>query len=88
MRPWHRAKNFEKGSEYANTWKKDEDGAVNTDGPRVVVGDMGGPQGGYVTRCVRVCVIVVILVPCVYGQWFRRCFFVQYSVLSVFSRLN
>ena len=47
---WNRAKNFEKGSEYANTWKKDDDGAVNTDGPRLVVNDVGAAQGGYITK--------------------------------------
>ncbi len=46
-----RGKNFEKGSEYANTWNKDDDGKVNTDGPRVVVGDQGGFQGQMITRC-------------------------------------
>ena len=45
-----RGKNFEKGSEYANTWNKDDDGKVNTDGPRVVVGDQGGFQGQMITR--------------------------------------
>ena len=43
---------------------------------------------GRIRHQVRACVRHSILVPCVYGQWFRRCFFVQYSVLSVFSRLN
>jgi len=47
-----RAKNFEKSGDYANAWKKNEDdGKVNTNGPRVVVGDGNmGPQGGFVTR--------------------------------------
>jgi len=48
--PWKKAKNFEKGSEYANTWNKSEDGKVNTDGPRVVVGDQMGPSGGFITK--------------------------------------
>jgi len=49
--PWKRAKNFEKSGDYANAWKKNEDGKVNTNGPRVVVGDGNmGPQGGFVTR--------------------------------------
>lgn len=48
-----RAKNFEKSGEYANTWNKNEDGKVNTDGPRITVGDGGGgPAGGFVTRSV------------------------------------
>jgi len=32
-------------------WGKNEDGTVNTSGPRVVVGDGNmGPQGGFVTK--------------------------------------
>ncbi|CAK5023609.1 unnamed protein product [Meloidogyne enterolobii] len=42
---------FEKNSEYAKTWKKDDDGGVISDQPRITVGDAGmGPQGGYITR--------------------------------------
>ena len=42
---------FEKSGDYANTWKGNDDGAVNTDGPRMVVGgDQMMAQGGYVTR--------------------------------------
>lgn len=49
--PWKRSKNFEKGGDYAGTWGKNEDGKVNADGPRVVVGDQNqGPTGGYITR--------------------------------------
>lgn len=49
--PWKRTKNFEKSGDYANAFKKNEDGKVNTNGPRVVVGDGGmGMQGGFVTR--------------------------------------
>lgn len=49
--PWKKAKNFEKSGEYANTWNKNEDGKVNTDGPRITVGDgNAGPAGGFVTR--------------------------------------
>ncbi|XP_070180154.1 synaptosomal-associated protein 25-like isoform X2 [Littorina saxatilis] len=50
--PWKRSKNFEKGSDYNKTWKATEDGKVNTNGPRVVVGDPNGGMitGGYVTR--------------------------------------
>jgi len=37
----------------ANAWGKNEDGTVNTSGPRVVVGDGNmGPQGGFVTKYV------------------------------------
>ena len=45
-----RAKNFEKSGEYANTWKGNDDGAVNTDGPRMRVGDETMMSGNYVTR--------------------------------------
>jgi len=38
----------------ANAWGKNEDGTVNTSGPRVVVGDGNmGPQGGFVTKYVH-----------------------------------
>ena len=48
----HRAKNMDKDS--ANAWGKNDDGTVNTSGPRVVVGDGNmGPQGGYVTKYER-----------------------------------
>jgi len=46
-----RSKNFEKSGEYATAWKKDEDGKMGVDGPRVVVGDQSQvPQAGYITR--------------------------------------
>lgn len=50
--PWKRGKSFEKSGDYANTWKKDDDGPTNTNGPRVTVGDQNGmgPSSGYVTR--------------------------------------
>jgi len=48
--PWKKAKSFEKSGDYANAWKKDDDGPTNTNGPRVTVGDQVGPMGGYVTR--------------------------------------
>lgn len=48
-----RAKSFEKGGEYANTWKKDDDGKLDANGPRIVVGGEGaGPQGGFITKYV------------------------------------
>lgn len=47
--PWKRSKNMDKNS--ANAWGKNDDGTVNTSGPRVVVGDGNlGPQGGFVTK--------------------------------------
>jgi len=50
-----RSKNFEKRGEYASAWKKDEDGKMTTDGPRVVVGDQSQvPQSGIITRCPKI----------------------------------
>jgi len=47
----NRSKNFEKSGEYASAWKKDEDGKMAVDGPRVVVGDQSQvPQSGIITR--------------------------------------
>uniref|UniRef100_A0A1I7XKZ9 Synaptosomal-associated protein n=1 Tax=Heterorhabditis bacteriophora TaxID=37862 RepID=A0A1I7XKZ9_HETBA len=49
--PWNKADDFEKNSEYAKAWKKDDDGGVISDQPRITVGDSSmGPQGGYLTR--------------------------------------
>lgn len=49
--PCLKGNDFEKNSEYAKTWKKDDDGGVISDQPRITVGDSGmGPQGGYITR--------------------------------------
>ncbi|MFH4981254.1 hypothetical protein AB6A40_007963 [Gnathostoma spinigerum] len=49
--PCFKGEDFEKNSEYAKAWKKDEDGGVVNDQPRITVGDSGmGPQGGYITR--------------------------------------
>jgi len=50
--PCNKADDFEKNAAYANTWKKDDDGGVVSDQPRITVGDPNamGPCGGYVTR--------------------------------------
>ncbi|CAH1791850.1 unnamed protein product [Owenia fusiformis] len=50
--PWNKSKNFERGSAYDATWKATDDGPTNTNGPRMVVNDGGGPgqMGGYVTK--------------------------------------
>jgi synaptosomal-associated protein 25 len=49
--PCMKGEDFEKNSEYSKTWKKDDDGGVISDQPRITVGDNGmGTQGGYVTR--------------------------------------
>lgn len=39
-------------NEYADAWKKDEEGGVISDQPRITVGDPHaiGPTGGYVTK--------------------------------------
>ncbi|CAI5451080.1 unnamed protein product [Caenorhabditis angaria] len=49
--PWNKADDFEKNSEYAKAWKKDDDGGVISDQPRITIGDPTmGPQGGYITK--------------------------------------
>lgn len=48
--PWKRTKNFEKSGNYANAWSKNDDGQVNTNGPRVTVGEQMGPMGNMITR--------------------------------------
>ncbi|ELU17214.1 hypothetical protein CAPTEDRAFT_180292 [Capitella teleta] len=48
--PWKKSKNFEKGGDYAKTWGKNDDGAVNSNGPRVMVGEQMAMSGGFVTR--------------------------------------
>ncbi|KAI0220384.1 Synaptosomal-associated protein 25 [Lamellibrachia satsuma] len=48
--PWKRTKNFEKSGDYANAWSKNDDGQVNTNGPRVTVGEQMGPMGNMITR--------------------------------------
>lgn len=48
--PWQRSKNFEKGDEYNKTWKKNEDGKLNANGPRRIIGDMGPANKGFVNR--------------------------------------
>uniref|UniRef100_A0A914XD25 Synaptosomal-associated protein n=1 Tax=Plectus sambesii TaxID=2011161 RepID=A0A914XD25_9BILA len=49
--PCNKTEDFEKNSEYAKAWKKDDDGGVVSDQPRITVGDSGmGPAGGYITR--------------------------------------
>ena len=48
--PWQRTKNIEKGDDYKNTWKKNEDGKLNANGPRRVIGDVGPATKGFVNR--------------------------------------
>lgn len=48
--PWKKAKSFEKGSDYSSTWKGNDDGAVNQDGPRRQVGEGAMISGNYCTR--------------------------------------
>ncbi|CAN99702.1 Synaptosomal-associated protein [Caenorhabditis elegans] len=48
--PWNKTDDFEK-TEFAKAWKKDDDGGVISDQPRITVGDSSmGPQGGYITK--------------------------------------
>ncbi|XP_014664676.1 PREDICTED: synaptosomal-associated protein 25-like [Priapulus caudatus] len=51
--PCQKSKDIEKSKEYANTWKKDDDGKVSSSQPTARVTDDRnnmGPTGGYVTR--------------------------------------
>ena len=52
-----RTKNFEKSGDYANAWSKNDDGQVNTGGPRVTVGEQMGPMGNMITKYVRTRVV-------------------------------
>jgi len=46
-----RSKNFEKSSAYNKTFKGNDDGKVNSSGPRQVVSQNGtGPASGYVQK--------------------------------------
>jgi len=49
--PWKRAKNVEKSAAYSKTFKGNEDGKVNSSGPRQIVTQNGmGPGSGYIQR--------------------------------------
>lgn len=50
--PCNKTEDFEKNPEYAKAWKKDDDGGVVSDQPRITVGDPSamGPTGGYITK--------------------------------------
>jgi synaptosomal-associated protein 25 len=49
--PWKRTKNVEKSAAYSKTFKGNEDGKVNSSGPRQVVAQNGmGPGSGYIQR--------------------------------------
>jgi hypothetical protein len=46
-----RSKNVEKSAAYSKTFKGNDDGKVNSSGPRQIVGQNGvGPGSGYVQR--------------------------------------
>lgn len=45
-----RAKNVEKSAAYSKTFKGNDDGKVNSSGPRQIVGNGMGPGSGYVQR--------------------------------------
>jgi synaptosomal-associated protein 25 len=49
--PWNRSKNVEKSAAYSKTFKGNDDGKVNSSGPRQIVTQNGmGPGSGYVQR--------------------------------------
>ncbi|CAF4017303.1 unnamed protein product [Rotaria sp. Silwood2] len=49
--PWKRTKNIEKSAAYSKTFKNNEDGKVNSSGPRQIVSQNGlGPGSGYIQR--------------------------------------
>jgi synaptosomal-associated protein 25 len=48
--PWQRSGNFEKGEDYNKTWKASEDGKLNANGPRRIIGDTGPATKGFVNR--------------------------------------
>ncbi|CAF4751154.1 unnamed protein product [Rotaria sp. Silwood1] len=49
--PWKRSKNVEKSAAYSKTFKGNEDGKVNSSGPRQIVGQNGvGPGSGYIQK--------------------------------------
>lgn len=49
--PWNRSKNIEKSAAYSKTFKGNEDGKVNSSGPRQIVAQNGmGPGSGYIQR--------------------------------------
>ncbi len=46
-----RSKNVEKSAAYSKTFKGNDDGKVNSSGPRQIVGQNGvGPGSGYIQR--------------------------------------
>jgi hypothetical protein len=46
-----RTKNFETGDDYKKTWKANEDGKVNANGPRRIIDQSaGGAANGFVNR--------------------------------------
>ncbi|CAF0848624.1 unnamed protein product [Didymodactylos carnosus] len=49
--PWKRSKNIEKSAAYSATWQSNDDGKVNSSGPRQIVNQNDtGPTSGYITR--------------------------------------
>jgi synaptosomal-associated protein 25 len=48
--PWQKVKSFESTEEYQKTWKTKEDGKLNSNGPRRVIGEMGPSGKGFVNR--------------------------------------
>lgn len=49
--PWKRSKNVEKSAAYSKTFKGNDDGKVNSSGPRQIVTQNGvGPNSGYIQK--------------------------------------
>lgn len=48
--PWNKSNKFEKGDEYNKTWKSNEDGKLNANGPRRIIGDTGPANKGFINR--------------------------------------
>lgn len=48
--PWNKSNKFEKGEDYNKTWKQSEDGKLNANGPRRIIGDNGPANKGFINR--------------------------------------
>jgi synaptosomal-associated protein 25 len=48
--PWQRSNTMEKDANYKDTWKSNEDGKLNANGPRRIIGDTGPATKGFVNR--------------------------------------
>ncbi len=48
--PWQRSNDMQKDPNYKDTWKANEDGKLNANGPRRIIGDTGPATKGFVNR--------------------------------------